>query len=669
MINRMVTVMTALEVIAGYYGIEDTELDYEMLDDKFDIKTRNIILTKNWYKNSALPMIIDYTAVIPDIFGNCRYYDKGKFIKINSKNYTKFGSNALCFYKGIGNGKITAGKVLGYIFSSITLKDKMAVILCSLLVTAMGLLMPIINYTVFNYIIPSGTFDDIFSLVFLFIGTICISVLSLIFQMTVISNVILKVSIYLQSALFSRLLRLKADFFKEKNSGELSDIIIQFTDISNIFSARSITAIINLILGFAYIIQMKTYMPELMPCVYTVTSVMLIIKLREFFMLLKWRKNYVGISSGLIGFVYELFSSMEKIRLNGAENRMFKRWNERYEKYLRKKNKPFELKYSAAISKAILLASTATIFLFGIKNDISVASFIAFNTAYGAFIAVFNEISEISESSAVFITALRLMKPIFNAYTETSDKKKKLEELKGNIAITNVRFKYAEDLPYVLDGISLSIKKGECIGITGGSGSGKSTLLRLILGFEEIKEGGIFIDNFDIREINLTSYRKNIGIVLQNSKLMNDDIYSNITISYPQATNDDVYEAVEKAGLSEDIDSMPMGLRTLVSDENSTISGGQKQRILIARAIIKKPAILIFDEATSALDNIAQKKVTEAVNKMKKTRIIIAHRLSTIKECDRIIFLKDGKIDEQGTYEELIALNGSFADMLSNQQI
>jgi ABC-type bacteriocin/lantibiotic exporter with double-glycine peptidase domain len=156
---------------------------------------------------------------------------------------------------------------------------------------------------------------------------------------------------------------------------------------------------------------------------------------------------------------------------------------------------------------------------------------------------------------------------------------------------------------------------------------------------------------------------------MQDGKLFMGDIYSNIVISAPWLTLDDAWEAAEKAGMAEDIRMMPMGMHTLISEGQGGISGGQRQRLLIARAIAPKPKILIFDEATSALDNLTQKQVSESLDAMKCTRIVIAHRLSTIRQCDRIIVLDQGRIIEDGTYDELIEKNGFFADLVARQRL
>ena len=230
-------------------------------------------------------------------------------------------------------------------------------------------------------------------------------------------------------------------------------------------------------------------------------------------------------------------------------------------------------------------------------------------------------------------------------------------------------FGYDESMPPILDDVSLKIRPGQYVAITGKTGCGKSTLMRLILGFETPKKGSVYFDGKDLQTIDLRSLRRKIGVVMQNGKLFQGDVFSNITISAPQLTMDDAWEAAEMAGMADDIRHMPMGMNTIVSEGGGGISGGQRQRLMIARAIAPRPKVLMFDEATSALDNLTQKKVSESLDGLKCTRLVIAHRLSTIKQCDRIIVLDKGKIIEDGTYDELIAKNGFFAELVERQRL
>ncbi len=203
--------------------------------------------------------------------------------------------------------------------------------------------------------------------------------------------------------------------------------------------------------------------------------------------------------------------------------------------------------------------------------------------------------------------------------------------------------------------------------IVGTSGCGKSTLLRLLLGFETPEQGAIVYDQYDLSKVDKQSLRRRIGTCLQNGKLFPGDIFSNITVTAPWSTREEAWEAARMAGCAEEIREMPMNMFTMISEAGGGISGGQRQRILIARALINKPAILLFDEATSALDNVKQQIVTENLDRLGCTRIVIAHRLSTIRHCDRIIVLDKGKIAEEGDFQRLMERKGLFYEMSKRQ--
>ncbi len=304
-----------------------------------------------------------------------------------------------------------------------------------------------------------------------------------------------------------------------------------------------------------------------------------------------------------------------------------------------------------------------------VKSGISVADYYSFNTAYGMVSGAFSSLAGIALSVANIKPILDMVKPILDAVPEVSEGKQVVTRLAGGIEVNNVTFRYNENMPNVLDNLSLKITPGQYVAIVGATGCGKSTLMRLLLGFETPQRGAIYYDGRDISTLDLKSLRRKIGVVMQNGKLFTGDIFSNITISAPQLTMDEAWEAAELADIADDIRAMPMGMYTIISEGSGGISGGQRQRLMIARAVAPKPRILMLDEATSALDNLTQKKVSEALDKLKCTRIVIAHRLSTIKQCDRIIFLEGGHIVEDGTYDELIALGGKFAELVERQRL
>ena len=312
---------------------------------------------------------------------------------------------------------------------------------------------------------------------------------------------------------------------------------------------------------------------------------------------------------------------------------------------------------------------TIVLYFLATKSGVGAADYMAFNVAFGQMAGAVMALAQGASQVATIRPMFELVQPILDAQPEIASDKPSVSDLSGAVDVSGITFRYDEHSPNVLNNLSFHIKSGEYVAFVGESGCGKSTIMRLLLGFETADRGTIFYDSYDINKVDLKSLRQSIGVVLQDGKLFMGDILSNITISTPGATIDDAWEAAELAGVADDIRNMPMGMQTIVSEGGGGISGGQRQRIMIARAICGKRRILMFDEATSALDNITQRHVIESLDSLNCTRIAIAHRLSTVRNCDRILVVRNGRIEEQGSYEELIAKNGFFAELVERQRI
>ena len=384
----------------------------------------------------------------------------------------------------------------------------------------------------------------------------------------------------------------------------------------------------------------------------------------------KYSEEEMQVDAKESGMEYALISGVQKIRLSGAEKRMFARWAKNYAKRSKLTYQPSKfLTLNSVISLVISLVGMIVMYRMALLSGISVGDYAAFNEAYGLVSGAFSSFAGMALVFADIKPVLKMAKPILDAEPEVAEGKQVVTKLNGAIEINNVSFRYRDDMPNVIDNLSLKIKSGQYLAIVGTTGCGKSTLVRLMLGFEKPQKGAVFYDGKDLNTLDLKSLHRKIGTVMQDGKLFQGDIFSNITISAPWLTMDDAWEAAEYAGIADDIRNMPMGMFTMISEGSGGISGGQKQRLMIARAVAPKPKILIFDEATSALDNLTQKKVSDFLDELKCTRIVIAHRLSTIRHCDRIIVLDKGHIIEDGPYDELVAQNGFFEELVKRQQL
>ena len=248
---------------------------------------------------------------------------------------------------------------------------------------------------------------------------------------------------------------------------------------------------------------------------------------------------------------------------------------------------------------------------------------------------------------------------------EENDGKKQLTEVVGDFDFEDVSFHYKNNDVQVLKHLKLHVKQGETIALVGESGAGKSTVLNLVIGFHLSEGGKVLLDGNDMREIDLRTYRKYLAVVPQTSILFSGSIRENITYGNENVTEEELNEVIRAANLTDLIESLPQGLDTLVGEHGGKLSGGQRQRIAIARALIRKPKVIVLDEATSALDSISEKLIQEALGNLTegRTTFIVAHRLSTIRDADKIAVIADGHCVEYGTFEELMELRGEFYRM------
>ena len=374
----------------------------------------------------------------------------------------------------------------------------------------------------------------------------------------------------------------------------------------------------------------------------------------------------------------QFISGVAKIRVAGAEDHAFKVWAQEFSKQRRlsfvvgritNAVQVFTASYPV-ICSLVLFAMLAFVQgkanAEGLPPAISTGEFIAFNSAFGIFLSSMLSLSSASLQILQAVPVYERFKPILQEEPEIDEAKSYPGDLTGDIEVYRVDFRYTEDGPLILKNVSIRIKPGEFVAFVGPSGSGKSTLLRLLLGFEQPESGKIYYDGQDLGSLDIREVRQKIGVVLQTSRLMPTDIFRNIVGNSP-LTKADAWDAAERAGLADDVRAMPMEMHTVVSEGGGGFSGGQKQRLMIARAIVNKPRILFLDEATSALDNRTQAIVTQSLDQLQATRIVVAHRLSTIINADRIFVLVNGRVEEQGTHEELMKLGGHFAELAKRQ--
>ncbi|MCI5656284.1 MAG: NHLP bacteriocin export ABC transporter permease/ATPase subunit [Ruminococcus sp.] len=685
--NERILAKNAIDEILKFYNIKSKELpdSIKNLNDQLEylmrpsgIMRRMVNLEGTWYKDSIGAMIgfrkDDGTAValIPNKTSGYSFFDSklGKRIKVNRKNAKLIKTEAICFYKPFPLKEIGIKDLLAYILHTLSVSDIVYVIFAALAATFMGLLITKINKLIYSYIIETNS-EVILIAIFSFLLCVMISqTLFNVLQSLIISRISNKMNTQVQAAGMMRLLSLPPNFFKKYSAGDLSERVSYIGSLCTMLTDSVMTAGLTSIFSLVYITQMAEYGPELVIPGLLVILITVTFSIITTFMQMKILRRRMEASAKESGLNYSLVTGVQKIKLAGAEKRAFAKWANTYKEVAKLTyDPPMLLKFSSVVSTAISLIGTIVIYYFTITTNVSLSDYYAFNSAYGMVMGAFSTLVSMAASFAQIKPMMEMIKPILQTVPEISENKQVVTKLSGGIELNNISFRYNERMPMVIDNLSLKIRPGQYVAIVGKTGCGKSTLMRLMLGFETPQKGAIYFDNKDISTLDLKSLRHHIGTVMQNSKLFQGDIYSNITISAPWLTLDDAWQAAEMSGIAEDIRNMPMEMHTVISEGSGGISGGQKQRLIIARAIAPKPKVLMFDEATSALDNITQKIVSDSLNSLKCTRIVIAHRLSTIKQCDRIIVLDEGKIIEDGKYDELIEKNGFFAELVARQRL
>lgn len=684
--SRIIT-KNAIDAILKFYHVPSREVPEELEDMNeqleylmrpYGIMRRSVILESGWYKDAIGAMLGirkdngTVVALIPSGFSGYEYFDleSGKYIKVKKSNEDLFEDEAIAFYKPFPLKSLTIKDLIVYIAQVLSVSDYVAIAIATLAVSLLGMLTPKINNILFSVAVNSGS---VRLLIGIAIFAICLSLTSLIISSVkslISARINTKLSISIEAATMMRLMSLPADFFKNYSSGELQERAGNISSLCDMLVSTILNTGLTSAFSLIYIYQIFVYAPGLVIPSLIITFITIIFFVVSALMQMKISVKQMELGGRESGMTYALISGVQKIKLAGAEKRAFARWANLYaERISYSYNPPAFLKLNPVISSAISLTGTLVMYYMAVKTGVSVAEYYAFNTAYGMVSGAFMSLSSIALTFAQIKPILERVKPLLDAKSEISEGKQVITRLSGAVEMNNVSFRYNESMPNVIDNLSLKIRPGQYVAIVGKTGCGKSTLMRLLLGFEKADRGAIYYDGKDINSLDLKSLRRKIGSVMQNGKLLQGDIYSNITISAPWLTMDEAFEAAEKAGIAEDIRRMPMGMHTMISEGSGGISGGQRQRLMIARAIAPKPKILMFDEATSALDNITQRQVCEALDAMKCTRIVIAHRLSTIKQCDRIIVLDGGHIVEDGTYRELIDNKGYFYELVERQRV
>jgi NHLM bacteriocin system ABC transporter ATP-binding protein len=644
------------------------------------LRTRRVVLGRGWldHDNGALLAFLSEpgdelvpVAILPSR-GGCWLHDPRVNTprRVTEKVAEELHPHAYQVYAPLPPRPLGPWDVLRF-SSAHTGRDLVLVAVVGTITGLLGTLVPLLTGLIFDRIIPGaerGLLKQVtLVLLSVFAGQVLFDLsrgLALVRAQTLMDT-------RLEAGVWDRLLSLPIPFFRKYSAGDLAARAAGIGGIRQVLAGATLSALLsgvssfwNLALLFAINVKLALAAAALVVVSAAVAAV-------AAYSALKHQRSVASLDGKIGGLLLQLITGIAKLRITGAENRAFSVWSLLFARrrdadlaaeLVSVRVRIFQASYPLACSIVLWVMVGQG------PERMSTGEFLAFSAAFSMFLSAMLNVIDMGLRALSAIPMYERAKPILAEPVESQGSGDARIRLVGGIEVSHVSFRYEPHGPLILDDVSLRIRPGEFVAVVGPSGSGKSTLLRILLGFEACTEGAVFYDGQDLAGLDLRVVRQQIGVVLQNSRVTAGDVYTNIVGSSGRSI-EDAWAAARGAALDQDIEAMPMGMHTVISQGGATFSGGQKQRLLIARALASRPSILFFDEATSALDNVTQAAVSDSLERLRVTRVVIAHRLTTIRHADTIVVLDRGRIVEMGRYEELMQKRGAFFALARRQTV
>ncbi len=648
------------------------------------IRMRRVLLRDNWWEKDA-GLLVAYTlqdnrpvALLPvdatqyDIFDPIEH----SRIRVNKQIADTLAPVAYMLYRSLPNQVLKAIDIFRFALQGHT-KDLLLIVFTGVIITALGMLTPSVTGMIMDNAIPDS---DRGLLLQIGLGLLIAALGTGVFQLAqgfALLRMETTADAVTQAGVWDRLLNLPLSFFREYTTGDMYSRVSSVSSISRRLSGRTLINLITSLFALFYLGQLFYYNYKLAFVAVGFAVVAIALTSISGLLLLSKVNPLLEVKGKIFGQTVQLIDGISKLRIAGAEERAFAAWSKNYSQQIKLELSTQRVEDAVALFNTVLpLITSGLLFWFTIQLlespqnnggiQLSLGTFLAFNTAFGNFTRGSTDLSNTITEIIQILPQWQRTQPILGTVPEVDLTKADPGKLKGKITVDHITFRYRSDGLLILDDVCISAEPGEFIALVGGSGSGKSTIFRLLLGFETPQAGSVYYDGQDLSGLDVDAVRRQLGVVLQNGRLMSASIFENIA-GGAQITLDEAWDAAKMSGLADDITSMPMQMHTVISEGGGNLSGGQRQRLLIARALVLKPNILLFDEATSALDNKTQAIVSQSLEKMQVTRIAIAHRLSTIRNADRIYVLQSGRVVQQGTFQELATAEGLFAQLIVRQ--
>lgn len=645
------------------------------------IRTRRVLLRDRWWQEDHGPLLGQVeengvkrpAALVP---APPRGYDlvdpvQGTRTPVTAELAAHIVSQAWTFYRHLPERPLSGRDLVRFVLPELK-TDPWMVLGMGILGGLVGLVMPLATGIIVDELIPGA---ERWQLLQMCLGLAAAALATTVFQITrqiALLRIEGKAGTALQAGIWDRLLNLPARFFSDQSAGDLTLRAMGVDTIRRLLTGTVVTtclsaifSVFNLALLFYYSFRLGLW-----ACAASLAG--LLITLTAVVFQIRYQRELTTLQGKISGMVLQFLAGIAKLCASGTEGRAFARWAEQFSRQTAWSLKSQMVGNVLAVFDAMFPVLTAmlvyAVVVFGGESGFTTGSFLAFSSALTSFLTAVTALGPALLSLTQILPLYERMKPILEARPEIDEARVDPSTLTGDIEVSHVVFRYRPEDPPVLNDVSLRFRPGEFVAIVGPSGSGKSTLFRLLVGFDRPESGAVFYDGKDLAGLDLRALRRQIGVVLQNGRLMPGELFTNIIGAF-NLTIDDAWTAARMAGLEDDVKAMPMGMHTFIGEGLSTLSGGQRQRLLIARAVVNRPRILFFDEATSALDNRTQAIVTESLCQLQATRVVIAHRLSTVMRADRIYVLHKGQIVQTGTYQGLLDQPGLFQDLAKRQLV
>uniref|UniRef100_UPI001E384F30 NHLP bacteriocin export ABC transporter permease/ATPase subunit n=1 Tax=Methylobacterium sp. Leaf118 TaxID=2876562 RepID=UPI001E384F30 len=640
------------------------------------VRPRRIRLSAGWWRRGGQPVLAtrkaDGTpvALLPGTGWRAGYrlWDGGVLRRVGEREAATLAEHGTVLQRRLPDGPID-GRALLRFAGPLAWPILGAVLLIGLAGSALSLVLPMATEILFETVIPSSSRPELLQLA---AGIAALGLGGIVFEL-VRSFLLLRLAtllnVDLEGAVWDRLLRLPAGFFRRYAAGDLAMRAAAVNQMRDAVGGTVINSLLSAVFSLSSLALILYYEWRLALVAIGFVAIQLVLMVAINLRVLAWRRRALETEGRLQATALQLIQGIAKLKVAGAEARGFARWAPLFieRRSLDFRQQSLSAGFSAFGTAFGIAATAVMIGIVGLGGlEIGIGRFVAFNAAYGQFMGATLALGGALPALMALRPLYERAAPLLQATPESPGGTGAVRTLRGGIEISDVVFRYQPDGPTILDGVSLTVRPGEFVGIVGTSGSGKSTLMRLLLGFETPASGSIFFDDQEMASLDLRAVRRQMGVVLQSSRAMTGTLLENILNGAP-LTEAEAWEAARMAGLDADIRAMPMRLHTFVGEDGALLSGGQRQRLLIARAVVRRPRILLFDEATSALDNRTQQIVSEGLERLDATRIVIAHRLSTIQNAHRIYVLDHGRVAEEGRYADLLARNGLFATLARQQ--